>query len=540
MPGILDNFHTKGLRSIGHAFIFRFLSKFVFSSILILLPVLFFSNAVYTFEFEEQIRIADSEKKLKEAKNLARKGKLVDAKSILDELLEEEPDNWQAKIELAAIYIKSRDLVTAYKYAEEVLEDHPSNGFALGIIGTAYLNAGNFKEAKRYLVAAIVENKKQPLAWASVGLLDFYENRFDESILNLKEAIRYDPREPNYAFSLGQVLSRAERYGESAKAFERYLYITRGSNPERTERIKGLIKFLRYLGRKRKLFDLRGAKETELDISIVNNRPVVPVRLKKNGEVLNFVIDTGSGVSVVSKKTANRLKIKPVSEGGLARALGGNGKFNIVYGFLREIRVGEVGIRNVPIYIREFHNKDENIDGYIGLSLISKYLTTIDYGEKKLNLKRMERGSSKGKSQIEDNGNSIPLRLTSSGFLSGEVQLEGMELPLNFIVDTGASVSVIDTKLVDSKHIAPYKLERTLRVIGAAGITENVSSFKLPRIYVGRFSMEDVMAVALDLDIINEAAGFEQGGILGGNFFKDYRLTFDFKRSKVTFEKHGR
>jgi hypothetical protein len=38
------------------------------------------------------------------------------------------------------------------------------------------------------------------------------------------------------------------------------------------------------------------------------------------------------------------------------------------------------------------------------------------------------------------------------------------------------------------------------------------------------------------LDIINETSGFEQAGILGGNFLKNYRLTFDFKNSRVTFE----
>jgi hypothetical protein len=35
--------------------------------------------------------------------------------------------------------------------------------------------------------------------------------------------------------------------------------------------------------------------------------------------------------------------------------------------------------------------------------------------------------------------------------------------------------------------------------------------------------------------MINEASGFEQAGILGGNFLKNYRMTFDFKNSKVIF-----
>ena len=74
-----------------------------------------------------------------------------------------------------------------------------------------------------------------------------------------------------------------------------------------------------------------------------------------------------------------------------------------------------------------------------------------------------------------------------------------------------------------------------MRVIGAAGITENVSSYILPKVTFGTHSRERVKAIALDLDVINEASGFEQAGILGGNFLKNYRLTFDFQNSKVTF-----
>lgn len=73
-------------------------------------------------------------------------------------------------------------------------------------------------------------------------------------------------------------------------------------------------------------------------------------------------------------------------------------------------------------------------------------------------------------------------------------------------------------------------------VIGSAGITDDVSSFLLPGITFGNHTRNSIKAIALDLDIINEAAGFEQAGILGGNFLKNYRLTFDFKNSKVFFE----
>ena len=119
--------------------------------------------------------------------------------------------------------------------------------------------------------------------------------------------------------------------------------------------------------------------------------------------------------------------------------------------------------------------------------------------------------------------------------MSGEVQLEGIESPLNFIVDTGASVSVISDYIAGTKEISPFIKGEKMSVIGAAGITENVSQFLLPRVTFGTHSRESVTAIALDLNLINETSGFEQAGILGGNFLKNYSLTFDFTNSKVIF-----
>ena len=244
------------------------------------------------------------------------------------------------------------------------------------------------------------------------------------------------------------------------------------------------------------------------------------------------MLDTGSGISVVSDKTAKRLKIKSITKGGYARGIGGDGKFEIVYGLLREISVGEVSLRNVPVYIRKFHSDTHEVDGYIGLGLISKFLTTIDYGNLTFSLTR--RGIDT--KEFNDNaGVSLPLRLTSSGFLSGEVLLQGIDAPLNFIVDTGASVSVISDQVAKEDGISPFLGDETLRVIGSAGVTNNVQTFKLPKVSFGSHSRKDITAVALDLDLINEASGFQQSGILGGNFLKNYRMTFDFRNSKVTF-----
>lgn len=478
----------------------------------------------------------ETKKLLKQAKKLFRSGEVAEAEKILRRIIATHPQHAEAKLDLAYILLKRKRLVDAYNFAFEVAREDRENSHAFALLGVIYLSAGNFVEAKTLLNNALMIDDDEALAWAGLGMLDFYENRIDDSMDSLRTAVYLDGKDADFAYALAQVSARAEKYKEAAEAYQKYLRIAPDNDRERTERIKGLIKFLKYLGRRSSLYDLDGAKETTVPVRLVNNRPVIQLKLKDD-ETLNFVLDTGSGITVISDRTASRLNIKPVTKGGVARALGGNGKFDIVYGFIRKVSIGDVAVRNVPVYIRKFHNTTEHIDGYIGLSLISKYVTTIDYGRQTFSLIRKDEYQEPA---ATDDAMTVPLRLTSSGFLSGEVKLHGIEVPMNFIVDTGASISVISEDLATSEELSGFIQDEKMRVIGAAGITEDVPSFLLPSITLGKFSRNDLKAIALDLDLINETSGFEQAGILGGNFLKNYRLTFDFKQSMVTFTPSAR
>jgi hypothetical protein len=344
-----------------------------------------------------------------------------------------------AKVELANVLLKQRRVTDAYDLALAVAQAEPKNSRALAVLGMTLLTAGRFTDVRPVFYSALNINKKEDLAWAGLGLLNFYENKVQDGLSALRAAVYQEPGEPDYLFALGQVAARAESYKEAADCYRRFLIVAPDLDADRRARIKGLVSFLEFLGQKQSLYTPSGDEQTVLSFKLVGNRPVIQVKLNDYDErPLNFVLDTGSGISVISDKTAEELKIRPVARGGFAKGIGGDGKFEIVYGFLRTFSLGGVKVRNVPVYIRKFHSDVENIDGYIGLSLISKFLTTIDYGSLTFSLAKKD-------SVIAASLNSdlsLPLRLTSSGFLSGEVQLQGIESPLNFIVDTGASVSV--------------------------------------------------------------------------------------------------
>ena len=449
------------------------------------IPLLVFSLilAFATFALAEndvqQVDVEEVKKLLKQADKLTKKGSFIEAEKILRQLLEQNPQNSKVKINLAYVLMKQRRLYESYTFSFDVAKNEPENSYAFAVLGMTILNAGNFKEAEIALNNSLKINKRQALAWAGLGLLDFYENRILDSLDSMRSAVYLDSNEPDFVFALAQISARAERYKESAQAYRDFLRISPRSDTERRERIKGLIDFLEYLGGKASLYDIGGKRQTKVSFTLVKDRPVIQLRVNKNAQPLNFVLDTGSGISVISKKTAEKLDIVPIARGGTAKGFGGNGKFDIVYGFLNRVDVGDVSIKNVPVYIREFHSINEGIDGYIGLSLISKFLTTIDYGDTSFTLLK----KNSPREQInESEGLALPLRLTSGGFLSGEVQIEGIENSLNFIVDTGASLSVVSDEIAgmdvmsrflvsekNSRHRFGRRNRRNARAYLAAG-----------------------------------------------------------------------
>ena len=512
---------------------FFFLSFCRKSSIsLILLCFLFGTLSVFAADDVEQTAALSVRETVKQAKKLAKKGDLEGAEKMLRPVAAADQKSNDAKIYLAYVLLKQKKLVEAFTFALPVTQAEPRNAYAFAVLSAIYLNAGNFTEASNAVTTSLKLDNHIALAWAEYGLLNFYENRISKSLDSLNTAVYYDPGEPDFIFAYAQVAARAERYREASDAYQKFLDSSNELNTERRERIEGLVRFLRYLGGRTALYALDGADKTSINFKLVGNRPLIEVKINNSAEPLRFVLDTGSSISVISDEAAEKLKIKTVTHGGFAHGIGGDGKFEIVYGFLHSVDVGGVRVKNVPVYIRKFHSSADKVDGYIGLALISKFLTTVDYGDLTFSLAR-KKNENGAKTPVEDV--SEPLRLTSSGFLSGEVQIQGIEVPFNFIVDTGASVSVISSDLAGMKQFNEMVTGEKMSVIGSAGITSDVSAFLIPRVSFGKNSREGITAISLDLDVINETSGFTQSGILGGNFLKNYRMTFDFENSKVTF-----
>ncbi len=524
---------------------FSLLRRLVVS--LVIVSILCFGSSFNT----TAATLSDKKNRNRAAKAI-RDGNFELAEKILRELLSKNAQDNDARLGLSFTLLKQRRLQDAYDHAARALLVDPLSARAHAILGQAILASGNFRESVEEFRTALSFDDQEPLAVAGLAMVDFYENRTEACLRGLRRAVYLSPDEPDFIFNLGQAAARSELYKEAADAYERFLAIAPKTDEDRRARIRGLIDFLRYLGKQSSLYVSDGRDTTAVSFEAFDGRPILNVRVNGNKESLRFVLDTGSGMSVISEQTARRLNLKPVARGGLARAVGGGGKFEIVYGFLSSLEVGEVRIENVPVYIRRFYDSKIPVDGYLGLSMISKFITSVDYGTQTFSLVRHGQSATTAVPQsssppaateplrpVSTNAVEIPLRTTSSGFLSGEVYLEGLEKPLNFIIDTGASISVISEKLAALEELNSYLTPYRMRVFGAAGVAEDVKTYLLPSLMLGKFSRQNVNVAALDLEPVNETAGFLQDGILGGNFLKHFRVSFNFRRGVIRLEQLG-
>jgi Tfp pilus assembly protein PilF len=327
-------------------------------------------------------RQQELEKLSKEARKSFRKGEFQTAIKSYQAIIEKDASHIPARLGAAYGTYKLLDYKSCFDYAQEVLKLDPANARAHALAGAALLRSG-------YVVAAILQlneafklNPKEAVAFGAAAEIDYYEGRSEQAIVKALRAVSLDPEEPDYLITIARASSRLEMYERAAEAYERFLSVAPENDKERRERISGLIEFYHRLAGLR-VHEVGGPKVSEIPFHLGSDRRPY-INIKINGRDATFVIDTGSGFTVISKEAAKKFKIPEIARGGHSQGVGGSGKFSIIYGLLNNLQLGDIKVKSVPCFIRPFHApKDETTnseaDGFIGLSVLARFLTELDY-----------------------------------------------------------------------------------------------------------------------------------------------------------------
>jgi tetratricopeptide (TPR) repeat protein len=483
------------------------------------------------------------DKRRKTAQQEILAGNLPRAIELYRELITKNPKDLDARLGVSFSFLKLRNYQEAYNEATRVLEFDPYNARAHALNAAALVRSGYFPRASDHLNIALKINPRDHLALATSAEIDLYENRTPAAYEKLQLVTSIMPSEPDYWLALSRAASRQEQFRQAADALRSFLRYAPKNDLDRRERIEGVIKFYNYLG-DTKIYITSGST-TSIPLEIKLRRPYLTLKL--NGKApLRLVVDTGAGVCVISPEAAERIGMKEISRGGSARAVGGEGNFPIVYGLADQVELGNIRVANVPFYIREIHSSpnlkpEERPDGFLGLALLSRFLVALDYKEASLTLTIPGKDNAINSFKVADllpttpadDTATLPFRTTEGGLISVETHIDDKN-GFNFILDSGASSSVIDELVVADQDWEGKILKEVVKVIGAGGVTENVKLMRAQKVQLTDLVVENLRMPVLSLKSLNEHSGFDQQGILGGDFLQSCRVVIDFQQLKLT------
>ncbi len=133
----------------------------------------------------------------------------------------------------------------------------------------------------------------------------------------------------------------------------------------------------------------------------------------------------------------------------------------------------------------------------------------------------------------------VPLQLLDIEGEGFHIMVQGMihGKEARFLIDTGASRSVFDPKII-STFIDDLVFEKKEGMTAGVGSTNLESAtFKIDAFSIGNLEINDYEAVALDLENIHEMYGKLHlpriDGIIGGDLLRRYRAVINYRCKKM-------
>lgn len=156
--------------------------------------------------------------KLDKANEHLKRKELQEAREILEELLQEEPDNGDALYNLGMIYTELGDPEKAVKTLQRCIESGQDTANVYVALGYAYTKLGNQNKAKELFLSALELDPSNPYALRNLGALYGKEAHYESAIRHLEQSLTFNPSDVNTVYGLGMCyfnlgnLANADRY----------------------------------------------------------------------------------------------------------------------------------------------------------------------------------------------------------------------------------------------------------------------------------------------------------------------------------------
>ena len=423
--------------------------------------------------------------------------------------------------------LKIAEFKRAHAEAERLRADAPADADALALYADALWSAGLFDEADKGYREALARSPESSRARYGVARSLAATNHLDEALDAALAASAAAPRDGEIHALVGDIYERLHRFAQAANSYRNYINLL--PNKDRSEKAawaRAQVEFLDSFG------DVVPVDIDDTDLNMLHTIPFtlqrdkIVVKAKVNGgRPQDFVLDTGSEETVLSRETASRERVRPVTY-TLSAGVGEVGLRGLQLARIKSLELGTLQVRNLPVLIKNPalrgipKREGESFSPLsIGMSMM------IDYQKQLLTIGR--------KLPPVDANIRLPMRIHRLAMVRG---LLNATHPAYFVVDTGGEVISISAETAESLPKSPFR-RIPLRVWGTSGWDRE--AFLMPGMSLDFDTIEyrNFSLVVLNLRAPSLLLGFQLGGIVGHKFLAPYRVSMDLVNSELRLEK---
>jgi tetratricopeptide (TPR) repeat protein len=451
-------------------------------------------------------------------------GRFLDALEAYKHALHSAPADGtrRPRIGVIASALRVAEFDLARQEAEALNRTDPANPQSVTLYADALWSSGLFQEAETLYERALRQSPNLARGHHGMARSLAARSRLTEAMDEAQTALRLSPRDLEIHHTVGTIYERMHKYEEAAAAYSNYVnLLPNKDHSEKADWSRAEIRFLRSFGQ-RVPFEADAGSDDRLytvDFRLVNDKVVVRAKVN-DAAAQDFVIDTGSENTVITRATAQRLGITPVTY-TLSAGVGRIGLRGLQLARIDSLELGSLKMRNVPCLIKNPPLRDIPVKETEGLSpLALGYSMVIDYRTKKLTF---------GKHLPDEPKDfELPLRLHRLATVRGTVDATHQA---NFVVDTGGEVISISQATATALHKPESGRRIALKVYGTSGWDPD--AFLMPGVDLlfDTIQYKNFPVVVLNLDAPSALLGFQLGGIVGHKFLSKYRVGIDLERS---------
>ena len=411
--------------------------------------------------------------------------------------------------------------------AEAVLDRQPKTAETAAFHGEVEYRKGNFDKADSFYKEALKMNPNTARAHFGLGKLAMAKLKGKDAIQAINRAIAIDPKEPLYHLYASEAWAIDKNYAEQRKQLEEYIRLN-PNDPDRLAEAKAGLEMLKTLGTEN--VAVVTAPENPAPIRFRTSLNLIFTSVMINGHgPYDFAIDTGATQIVLSEKLATEIGLKPITS-TVMHGVGGGGRIDTKLYSVNELSVGDVKIKNIPVGTFNDPLVTQLADGILGTAVLSDFIITVNYPNNQVELSRKRTAPSAATEVLPVwyFSNLLLLPLEVNGQYRG-----------NFVVDTGAVTTVIShsmaAKLGVNENTPGAKID--LGIAGVGGFEGVVLRIPNVTLKTAKNTEAFPQLVSIDLKEVSKMLGTEVAGVVGYDFFSEYKVTLDYYAAEVRLNK---